>query len=44
MAEHPLLHVEQLEVRRRDNREAPLVGPFSFDIGSWLANPAPANR
>ncbi len=34
MAEHPLLHVQQLEVRRRDNREAPLVGPFSFDIGS----------
>lgn len=31
MAEHPLLRVEQLEVLRRDTRDA-LVGPLSFDI------------
>ena len=32
MAEQPLLRVEQLEVHRVDKRDAPLVGPLSFDI------------
>jgi peptide/nickel transport system ATP-binding protein len=33
MAEHPLLHVEQLEVRHRQGAGAPLVGPLSFELG-----------
>ncbi|MBE1160738.1 ABC transporter ATP-binding protein [Dyella acidiphila] len=33
MAEHPLLRVEQLEVRRRHGDATPLVGPLSFEIG-----------